>query len=69
MDDPLDRAELYLAQAELMQSLGLKEKDRKRRESLLWIADYYYLLHDKYVELGQLDGPDPLHSGGQSATP
>jgi hypothetical protein len=66
MDDPLGRAKLYLAQAEQMQDLGLNEKDRRSRRMLLAIAEYYFLLHDKYVELGQLDGPGPLHPGDKT---
>jgi hypothetical protein len=54
MDDPLMKATLYHEQAERMRALGLREGDRKRREAILGIAEYYYLLHDQYVELAQL---------------
>jgi hypothetical protein len=54
MDDPLMKATLYYEQPERMRALGLREADRKRREAILGIAEYYYLLHDQYVELAQL---------------
>ena len=73
MDNPLMKATLYLEQADRMRALGLREGDRKRREAILGIAEYYYLLHDQYVELAQLFregiGPMAPSSAAEQANP
>ena len=65
MKDAKIKAGAYHEQAERMRELGLKEENKKKREALLAIAEYYYLLHDQYLELWQLhQSPIP---GGEVA--
>ena len=59
MDDPLSKARLFLEQAERVRDLGLNESHTNMRENLLALAENYYLLHDQFMELGQLPWPDP----------
>jgi hypothetical protein len=57
VNDAHIKAGAYHEQAERMRELGLNEKNKKRRETLLAIAEHYYLLHDQYLELWQLHEP------------
>ena len=65
MKDAQIKAGVYHEQAERMRELGLKEENKKKREALLAIAEYYYLLHDQYLELWQMHQSTGL--GGEVA--
>jgi hypothetical protein len=64
MNDLLDNARLYHDQAERMRALARKEENKKNRQVMLAIAEHYYLLHDRMVELSQLQ----LQPAAQIAT-
>jgi len=61
-DNPLGMAEHYLERAAKAHDLGLKETLRKRRENLIALAENYYLLHYRFVQLGRLHQSNPSDS-------
>ena len=65
MNDAHIKAGVYHEQAERVRELGLKEENKKKRETLLAIAEHYYLLHDQYLELWQMHQSTGL--GGEVA--
>lgn len=60
MDKVFVDAELYHDQAECMYALAMKEENRKRQRVMFAIAEHYYLLHDRFTELGRLRPPPAL---------
>lgn len=60
MDELLNDAVLCHDQAERMHALAVKEENRKRQQVMFAIAEHYYLLHDRFVELGSLRPPPAL---------
>jgi hypothetical protein len=55
MGDVLTNAERILAEAERLHALALGEKDKQRQRVALAVADHYYRLHDRLLELQRLD--------------
>lgn len=53
MEDPLAKARHYHDQAQSMEALARLEASRPQRQILDGIAELYYLLHDKFMELGE----------------
>jgi hypothetical protein len=60
MNNLLTNAGLYHDQAERMLALAMQEESRNRQRVMLAIAEQYFLLHDHFVELGQLHGAPAL---------
>jgi hypothetical protein len=57
MGDPLAKAKFYHHRAVTMETRAKLEENKQRRQIMISIADLYYLLHDKLVELSQLEPP------------
>jgi len=55
MDEVFINARLYHDQAERMHALAVKEGNRKRQQVMFAIAEHYYLLHDRLLELGRME--------------
>jgi hypothetical protein len=53
MDDSLARARRCHDKAEDMEAMALREDSSRRRQTMRSIAEHYFILHDKFVELGQ----------------
>lgn len=56
----LTNAGLYHDQGERMLGLAMQEENKRRQRVMLAIAEQYFLLHDHFVELGQLLGAPAL---------
>jgi hypothetical protein len=52
--DVLTQAELLLSEAERIHTWALGEKDKQKQHVMLAVADHYYLLHDRLLELQRL---------------
>jgi hypothetical protein len=55
MDNLLTNAARVREQAERLHALAVKEGNRKRQQVMFAIAEHYYLLHDRLLELGQME--------------
>jgi hypothetical protein len=55
MDNLLTNAALVLEQAERMHVLAVGESDKRKKRIIFAIAEHYYLLHDRLLELGQME--------------
>ena len=53
MEDPLTKARHYHDQAENMEALARLQSSKPKRQIMDGIAELYYLLHDKFVELNE----------------